>query len=316
MISEETNPLQGFLAETVGSFLQNFFKAVRKEFKLHLLFFTLLLGEASSLFLLLLIEPISIAVALVGALFLFTLFSYFSLRVYFASEKRSRFQEIQKDFLTLLKGAYGGEGSTLEERKFVTLAILQAAEQLEGKEYQIFPSRWRWFEGFLSTYFWHDILTIRESLLKAVIEEEIEMIKLYPLDPELHVALANGYTQLGELYKKERRGGEKFQKILQKKFSQATEKALVEFKILRQYDPKDPWILFQLAYTFGDLGRKIDELTAYEEASRLRPHDLDVLQKLGTLYFQSDRALEGLEIFDKLRKVDRDRADALISHYS
>lgn len=314
MIAEESDPLQGFLSQETEKAKASWLSAIKKDFTYQLVLFLILGLEGIVLLSFLSISPISWGTAITGALFLFTLFSYLSLRVYFASIKYEKFQEIQRELVEALRGIFDGDGTTVEERRFVVEALIRSSKTLEGVEFQIGPLKK--FNQHFAFLFWHDLFFIRESLLKFAIGEEIERIKLSPLNPDLHVSLANSYVLLGELYKGEKRGNKVFQNLLLTKFQEASNRALLEFKILRQYDPNDPWILFQLAYTLGDLGRKDEELQAFEEASRLRPHDLDALQKLGTLYFQSGKALEGLEVFDRLRKLDQERAIELIDHYT
>jgi len=314
MMNDENDPLQGFLREETEKARDNWISIIKKDFKLQSFLFALLFVEVIALLSFLSIAPVSWGTALSGALFLFTLFSCLSLKDYFTAIKHQKFHEIQKELIDLLRESFDGDGTTLEERRFIIEALIRSSKSLEGIESQL--GYFKKFNSYFTFLFWHDLFFIRESLVKWAVQEGIERVKLSPLNPDLHVSLANSYVTLSELYKNEKRGGAPFQQILKTKFKEVSNRALLEFKILRQYDPKDPWILFQLAYTLGDLGRKEEELQAFVDASNLRPHDLDSLQKLGTLYFQSGRTLEGLEIFDRLRKLDTDRADELILHYS
>jgi len=314
MISEETDPLQGFLNKEVEKAKNSWLSAIKKDFTSQLALISLLAVEGFVLLAFFSLSPISWGTAISAAIFLFTLFAYFSLRIYFSSLKFDRFQAAETRLIEALRGGFDGEGTTLEERRFVAEALMRTSKTLEGVEFSLAP--FKKFSRVCSAFFWHDLFYIRESLLKLVVVEEIERIKLSPLHPDLHVSLANAYVLLAELYKAEKRGSATFQQNLHHRFEEVSNKALLEFKILRQYDPNDPWILFQLAYTLGDLGKKDEELQTFEEVLRLRPHDLDTLHKVGTLYFQAGQTLQGLEIFDQLRKIDHERAVDLIGHYS
>ena len=88
MISEESDPLQGFLTERVEGAKQLFIRAIRKDFRLQLIFLALLLLEGSAIFILLSIDPISWSLAFTGAVFLFTPFFLSFLKSLFYFRKK------------------------------------------------------------------------------------------------------------------------------------------------------------------------------------------------------------------------------------
>jgi tetratricopeptide (TPR) repeat protein len=102
---------------------------------------------------------------------------------------------------------------------------------------------------------------------------------------------------------------------LEKKFRQASERAIEEFKIISDYAPNDPWVHLQLAYSYRDLNMPLEEIQAYETILRINPTDKEALFKLGTLYFQQGMNAKGLQVYEELKRANFSKVENLIKYY-
>jgi tetratricopeptide (TPR) repeat protein len=74
-------------------------------------------------------------------------------------------------------------------------------------------------------------------------------------------------------------------------------------------DFADAWN--ELGYALRKQGRYPESLTAYDRALKLRPNFPEALEYLGEAYVQMGRIDDARRILDRLRALDRKRADEL-----
>lgn len=264
-----------------------------------------------------------------GAIFL-TLFSYFILKLYAQTQKEEQLAQIKQRFLRGCQELIQYQSGVPEHHIALANACSKWANRLEGGELQHFqPPGWL---GFLSPMMqrfswyclWQDYHVMRELLLTNAVAEHIELVKIEPTDLEVHASLANAYVMLSSLYTPKKRGQAvddarwvpaDTMKQMNEKFRVTAERAIEEFKILSAYAPDDPWVHTQLAYSYHDLQMPEEEIHEYEIISKLNPHDLDSLYKLGTLYFKQGLNAKGLRIYELLSQHSYDRAESLIRSY-
>lgn len=288
------------------------FAAMAVEIVLLLLFFTFLAKSALLAFGL--------------ALFFLTVFAYFILRLYYQTAKPEQLQEIVRQFVSNYKRVYGYTEANTQAALSLSNACTRLADQLAGKEahyYQppdflVFATPY--LEKFSTWWHWQDVHRMRELLLQSSIEQHLHTVRSEPTNWEIHAALGNAYLHLAELYSSASRNDllssfDSYTQDLPKKFLAASERAIEEFKILKEYAPKDPWPHLQLACTYHDLNRPLEEIAEYETLSQLNPGDQEVLYTLGCLYFAQGMNGKGLRIYNELRQSHFEKADALIQNY-
>ncbi|HSX13445.1 MAG TPA: hypothetical protein VLE96_03385, partial [Chlamydiales bacterium] len=76
-----------------------------------------------------------------------------------------------------------------------------------------------------------------------------------------------------------------------------------------------PWVHEQMALGFKDLGLQAEETKEIEILQKLRPHDKEILYRLGTLYFAQGLNAKGLSIYEELKKTNFKKAEELIASY-
>ncbi len=287
----------------------NFKKATRFYFWFHFNFALLMAVElvVFILFFPFLQESYWIAFAL-AVLFL-TGFTYYVLSLYYRTVKSSDFQKIREQFLERSLESIG-EDPLLHSR--VAGNAIRISEHLKGVEYSLLkPPRWFSFldapmEALSVRAFAFDAFTMRTEFLHLAIYQYIEQIVTDPLDLEGHQEIANAYVMLYSLLREEGHIEEA---------RRYCRRAIEEFKILCQYAPHDPWVHTQLAYGYHDLQMPKEEIREYEILLKLCPYDRQVLYDLGVLYFEQGMNAQGLKIYDDLKRVNLQKAEALIQHY-
>lgn len=269
--------------------------------------------------------------ALILAALFSTAFTLFMLRLHWSSEKPEVWTKLVDDFTEEFFESHGYDGSEPEHRLLLSNAYVKVAGVLQGYETRFFsPPK---LLGFLTPYtrrmsiYWHslDVLKMRETLLLTCVDELVDLIKLEPLDLELHAALANAYVLIASLYQSVLRPSEDdpvrllLSDELSAEFSDAyaaySRRAIEEFKILSSFMPNDPWIHKQLALSYHDMKMPQEERREYEILRELDPEDGDTLFKLGRLYFREGLHAQGLEIYQELLGIDYGRAEGLLECY-
>lgn len=303
--------------------------AIRSYGIFNLLFIGLLVLEITlfALFFTLLLQASVVAISL--SAMVLTLFTYFTLRIYFQTRKPLLFDRITKDYLRSCQELLSYIPGIPEHHLILANACMRAASALQGREHTYYrPPGWLdvarpYVQRISCWWHWEDVLAVREQLLFMAIDEHLALVKLEPTSLEGHTALANSYVTLSSLYMDPRKStgddiwspSEDALKDLQRRFRIAAERAIEEFKILNAYAPNDPWIHTQLAYSYHDLQMPEEEIKEYEAILKLRPDDNDTLFKLGRLYFQQGFNAKGLRVYESLCQRESSAAEELIAYY-
>lgn len=274
-------------------------------------------------------KPHLLAISL--ATFLMTLFSYFILRTYFQTKKPQNLLKLCEEVLEKISNLSPKGEPVFEKKLFIASQLTRLSSLLKDREYQFYkPPRGleslrQSFEKLGCWLHWRDFHQVKEWLFFQIIDQYISLIKKQPENLELHVALANTYVLFSRIYAtpavldtdEEGRWSppEKFSDKMKSKFKECAQRAIEEFKILNDYNPEDPWVYTQLAYSYHDLQMPQEEIKAYETIAKLSPNDYDNLHKLGTLYFQQGLTAKGLKVYETLKEIFPQKAQSLIKHY-
>jgi tetratricopeptide (TPR) repeat protein len=265
------------------------------------------------------------------ALIFATIFSYFTLRLYFQTKTTERYFSLKSDFIHSCQQNLNYQEGIPEHHLIMASACCRLATHLHGKEYEVYPlPSWLDFlspplEKLSCWCHWKDVHFIKEILLQASIDEHIKLVKSEPTHLEAHANLANAYVMLSGLYVDPRTVDgldderwippNKYTEAFKRKFRSIAERAIEEFKILSDYAPHDPWVHAQLAYSYRDLQMPKEEIEEYETILRLCPDDKEALFKLGKLYFQQGFNAKGLQVYEILKRSNYKKAENLIHFY-
>ena len=322
---EYTNAIHHECQTAIGRF-----KGIIRSYLLFHLSFAILFPLQLILFSYLVLHaPKSLYLALSIATFLLSIFSYCILIYYFQGKKGEQFQEIQKQFFSILKRQMPIDISLLDYH----LSIANAAFQLTTYLYQSetytlsvppfkFSKKFTVKMGFLLN--WKDIQKMQEILMSVAIREHIQLIKIEPINLAVHTSLANTFIALSKIYQLPNdplyQDSYLIKKIFQSAkirsdFQFATNRAIEELKVLDDLAPNDPWIHAQLASCYHHLEMIPEEIHEYEILLRLRSDDKEILFRLGKLYFETGKMAMGLRVYERLSRVDAKRASDLIAHY-
>lgn len=266
-----------------------------------------------------------------GLLFL-TAFSYAVLRIYFQAKKPEQLIDLKNGFLSECAYFMQTQELAVDHHLAISNAICKLASRLYGREYHCYPMPRKlaflspFFQKFSCWFHWQDVQKMKEILLEAAIDEHLKMIEIEPTNLEVHASLANVYVMLSHIYSDPRKqeGHEegswvpsgKTSNEMHQKFQEAAERAIEEFKIIKDFAPDDSWVHSQLAYSYHDLQMHREEIQEYEILLRLKPEDKDTLFKLGVLYFEHGYNAKGLQIYEALKQTNFKRAENLIKFYA
>jgi len=271
------------------------------------------------------------AVAFMLSLFFLTLFSFLILRLYVFARRPDAVADLVDDYLLRCKELLRYQEGIPEHHIALANTAHKLAHYLHEKEYGYYSPPFflknlsASLEKFSCFCHWRDFFQIKELLLQAAVDEHLKVVKCEPTNLEVHAALANAYVTLSALYADPKRyqgydserwiPPQRLSEAMGYKFRQTAEKAIEEFKILKEYAPHDPWIHMQLAYSYHDLHMPEEEIEEYEALLQLKPNDIDTLFKLGVLYFQQGKNAQGLRIFERLKHTNFKKAESLIKFY-
>lgn len=317
------------ICDITSSIIPLFEKKMRNHMLLHFIFIFFGAVEVILLlyFLASLVHYAMISIALSG-LFL-TGFSYFILRLYCQTKKIEQFTELSEQYVSEMKSLLEYHEGIPECHIALANGCCMFAESLKGREYRyynvapLFAFLTPFLKKISSFCHWQDLFAMRELLLLTSIEEQIKFVKCEATSLEAHTSLANAYSLLSCFYSSARskRCEEPFAisnalaLASENKARIAAERAIEEFKILSDYSPNDIWVHEQLAYSYRDLKMPLEEINQYEAILRLTPMDVDILYKLGVLYFQLGRNASGLQVYEQLKRLHYTRAENLIAYY-
>lgn len=303
------------------------FKKISISFALFNLFYAILFVLELSSFLLFLpslTESIWLALTL-GTLFL-TIFSYIILLIYYQTRKPEQLVQLKDQFLASMEKLIGLPEEDSEHHLSIAAALIKLAsylDEFEGSLYRI-PSVLQFMKSFIemlsSRCHWQDVFRFKQILLRAAVDEHLSQIRATPTDLEVHASLANTYVLLSKLFTEPSqpslyRTYLKKKEIFEEHFRAASTLAIEEFQILNHYAPNDPWVHEQLAAGYKDLGMPGEEIKEVETLIHLRPHDRELLLRLGTLYFKQGFNAKGLRIYEELKQAHYKKAKDLITVY-
>jgi len=311
------------------SLLKSFDQFIFSQRAVTALFFLLALAEVFLMFFFFTFLIQSALFAFSIAALLMTIFAYMMIKQYLEAQKPEKIAALVDAFLAECRGSC--QKDSLDEHIAIATVCCKTSDLLRGREYHYFKP----IPGFsflsphlekLSCYlYWEDLHGLRELLLKTSLEEHLCLVRSEPISLSVHAALANAYVMLSQLYLDPRQveGCDSDQWIpagktseeMQKRFREAAEKAIQEFKILKEFAPNDPWVHTQLAYSYRDLKMPLEEMEAYETIVKLRPNDYDSLFKLGVLYFREGENALGLKTYEELKKAHFKKAEMLMNYY-
>lgn len=312
------------------NFLKDFDRLVLLRTALTLFFCALAVAEIVLLivFFPLLIQNAFFAFGLAAVLL--TFFALLMVRQYYETERAQKIGFLVENFLSQCQNTIRDEDQ-VEKHIQLASSASKLANQIHGREFSYYkPPKWlNFLNPFLeklSCYLhWKDLHALKELLLIASLEEYLKLVRKDPTSLEVHAALANAYVMLSGLYLDPRKmeGYDpeqwippgKYSDAMAEHFKWAAERAIEEFKILKEYAPNDPWVYTQLAYSYRDLKMPLEEMRAYEAIVKLRPSDHESLFKLGVLYFREGENALGLKVYQELKKAHFKKAEMLMSYY-
>ncbi|MEN9343788.1 MAG: hypothetical protein RLZZ453_575 [Chlamydiota bacterium] len=249
-----------------------------------------------------------------AALFL-TGFTYFVLLFYLQTKKP---QDLA-DILTFFEK--GNTSSLIESLS----RLLAALHQLEYTYYGSSTALVSLMQKFSAWIHWKDLHKMNEMILKKIIREHLRLIRENPTDSDIHASLAETYVLLAELYTDPTEltqevedlwtSPEYHSALFVAKRKKALSQALEEYKILDFYTPENPSIYEHLAKIYYDLQEMDKAMHAYELIVTKRPEDRRALFDLGSLYFENGKYAQGLQVYEKLKRVQDERCDELLSYY-
>ncbi|MFI5344386.1 MAG: tetratricopeptide repeat protein [Chlamydiales bacterium] len=321
------NKIHNFIVPTIDQFE----KKLRSYAFFNLSFIVLIFVELIYFFvhLTFLLQTFVLAIHL--ALIFATIFSYFTLRLYFQTYKREKLMKLCNEFVDACRSELNELEGEPEYYCLTGQACCQLASELHSKEYGIYraPFWLKSVESLLEKFscwcHWMDVHMMKEMCLQACVEEHILFVRIAPTDLEAHAGLANAYVMLSGLYVDPRSiegldddrwiPPQKYNEEFRSKFRLIAERAIEEFKILSDYAPNDPWVHIQLAYSYHDLQMPQKEIKEYETVLQLCPEDKETLYKLGKLYFEQGHNAKGLQVYETLTKSNYKKAEDLIHFY-
>ncbi len=315
------------LDEIVQKILPQFDKIIRSHLFFNLFFWFLFILQAILIVIFLPVLLKSALMAIMIAVFVLTLFAYLVIREYLNAKKSEKFEILTHNFIEACKGIMKNPND-----KTLAEACTHLAEELHNREYSYFkaPSFLSklnpFFEKVSCKWHWKDVFRMQQTLLNQSVIEKIKLVKKEPTSLEAHAELAKAYIMLSGLYVDPKKVREKEQQNrwihperlsedASRKFRETSERAIEEFKIIKEYAPQDPWVHEQLAFSYHDLGMTNEEIKEYENILQLKPQHVETLRKVGELYFLLGQNGKGLKVYEQLRKLNPTLAEEVISYY-
>ncbi len=317
------------IARQIEQTLAHFRYLTRRYALFHTIFFSFFICELIALLLFLPFLAKSFLLATMVAATFLTAFSYFVLKFYFQTKKPEQFLLLRDNFVQNCQQIFSRNTDLSESRRGFLHSVYHLIHGLEGQEYQYYriPRSLETLAPLVQKFsvwcHWNDVHLMKELLHTYCLRTQLEWVKLYPTDLELHRALANAYIALYKLYQDPTKKQPTYSFIAKEyaepdivqKFQKSAQCALEELKIILHYVPHDTGALAHLAAVYHDLDQKEEERKTYEALLQLSPQEKDIRFQLGVLYFQLGFMAHGLKIYDDLRKMNDPKAEQLIQYY-
>ena len=259
-----------------------------------------------------------------------TVFTYLVLLFYHQGRQPEKLMQLRDEYIEKGEECIPFDPGTLEYHCCITEAIVEYISSLRIPSVE---NRWilasetltYLIEKFRIWTRWKNLLKMKEMLLLTSIEEHIRLIKREPTDLEVHSSLASNYVALARLYQDPKKLAlnddliwtppEYASEEMREKFEMALERALEEYHIIDEYAPNDPWVHAQRASLYKELDAYDSEQKEYEKILELDPANVEILLRLGKLYFRKGANAKGLKVYDTLRNLDQDKAHEVIAYY-
>ena len=255
-----------------------------------------------------------------------TIFTYFVLLFYFQTKKPEQVLELKERFIQHLRRSTPVPPKTAEHHLTVAAALMNLSFKMQNLEndYPFFetlktkPFYRPYIEKFSCFFHHEDVFKMQELLLCSAVQEHIEQIKETPTDLEVHASLAHSYSTLAKLYLDYRKKNflKKAIIYINDRFKVASQRAIEEFEILKEFAPSDPWIHAQLAQCYHSLEMFEEEEKEYEVILELSPDDQEVLFRLGAIYFKLGKNAQGLHVYGDLKRLSYKKSDELLDLYA
>lgn len=263
--------------------------------------------------------------------FFFTLFSYCFFAMCYHAKKPQKLREIMDGyFLSLHEILPFHRGSAaFHEGVLRSVALFCGGLRIPARKSFPIPcgeTLSLLWEKFCVWTQWQDLLQIKEMMLTVAIRETICFIKKDPGNLRSHAALAEGYRELASLYQDPKKVAQNtaldwspvafFSQEMRSLSEKALCLALEEYKIIEEYlIDESPWIHASKAQVYHLLQDLPAEVAEYEAVLRMDPCNIEVLYRLGSLYFCLGKNAQGVKFYHRLQALDDQRAQQLINQY-
>jgi len=255
-------------------------------------------------------------------------FTYFVLLFYLQAKKPQEFSDLLSQFVARSQPLHTHE---IHSSAFLIHALYHLFSTLSKQEYSYYaiassqPTLSPLLQKFSAWIHWKDLHKMKELILQRMIREHLALIREYPTDTATHLSLGETYLLLAEIYTDPMDLSQEetlpwvspeynSSEFLAKKMRALT-KALEEYKILEFYSKTNISLYKQLARIYYDLKEPEKAISAYESIIRSHPENEEALFDLGSLYFETGRYAQGLEIYNQLILQRNPRAKELLSFY-
>jgi len=305
----------------VEKFLRDFKRITRYFALFHLAFLSLGILEIFAFILFFSFFIHSSWFALSLAALVLTGFSYFVLRFYFQLKKPEEVKQLCIQYFSAAADLLPSMHSQEEKRLFLADAATYLARKLHRLEltYYAIPVSFEGlralFEKFSIWCHWKDVLFCEEMLLCRAIAEQISVLKGAPTNLQLHAELAKGYFSLVKLFLQPAESSRIPRSSDQEKIHMYARRAIEEYHILIHYAPQDPSAFRELAQLHQLLKQSTQEMEMYTKILELLPSDPEALLGLGLICFEQGMHAKGLQIYEKLQKMQDARAEMLMQKY-
>lgn len=255
-------------------------------------------------------------------------FTYFVWLFYLQAKKPQEFSDLLSEFIARSQPLHTHD---VHSSAFLIHALYHLFSSLSKQEYSYYaiassqPTLSPLLQKFSAWIHWKDLHKMKELILRKMVQEHLALIREYPTDTATHLSLGETYLLLAELYTDPTAlsqeetlpwvSPEYRSSLFLEKKNKALKKALEEYKILEFYSKTNVDLYKQLARIYYDLQEPEKAILAYETIVQNHSDDQGALFDLGSLYFETGRYAQGLEIYNQLIAQRNPRAKELLSFY-
>lgn len=311
--------------------LKHFKKVIRSHVVFHLVFACILLFEIAGLITTCVLYRQSAFFALCISVLVLSIFTYLVLLFYMQSRKPEQFRLLKQWFLSVCSKSLSEDISPSDYHLFLAQALFLFSQFFQTKE---IPTYLRSFpldsiQRVMKklSWLWHykNFQRMKEILLLECTYEHLSLLKIEPMNLEVHASLGNSYLALSSVYKgllqspvksdTESSSFEQMGETLEESFQTSIQNAIEEYKIIYETVKNDPWVLAQLATCYHELEMYDKEIEHFEKILEVSESQNDVMLRLAYLYFQEGHNAQGFKIYKLLKESHHEKADELFSYY-